>query len=148
MGKNYIEKIIEDYISDKVSESIKEDFIDAAVHFNISSSICEKNDLMRIEYRFKNIKDETVYRKFKLYSVYSYILYRAVEVDNIKTEDRLKVSQSVLSMSSLITGYATMKYDDSDIVLGFNNEAIRLGISDEFNEKIINELFDLKYSIK
>lgn len=140
MGMDYIEKIIGNYISDKVNESIKEDFIEAAVHFNISSSICTKHDLMRIEYRFKNIKDENVYKTFKLYSVYSYILYRAVEVGSVKSEDRLHVSQSVLSMSSLITGYATMKYDDEDIMLGFSDEAVNLGISKEFDDKIKDKL--------
>jgi len=141
MGKNYIEEIIKNYISNKVNKSIKEDFIEAAVHFNISSSICTKHDLMRIEYRFKNIKSEDVYKMFKLYAVYSYILYRAVEVGDIKGEDRLEVSQSVLSISSLITGYSTMKYDDEDIILGFNDESIKLGISSEFNDQIRCELF-------
>lgn len=141
MKKNHSEKIILNYISEKVNESIKENFIDAAVHFNISSSICTKNDLMRIEYRFKNIKDEAVYKTFKLYSVYSYILYRAVEVGDIEGEDRLEVSQSVLHMSSLITGYSTMKYDDKDILEGFRDESSILGISDEFNEKIKKILF-------
>lgn len=141
MGINYIEEIIENYISEKVNADIKEDFIDAAVHFNISSSICTKHDIMRIEYRFKNIKDEAVYKMFKLYSVYSYILYRAVEVEKIKSKDRLEVSQSVLVISSLITGYSTMKYDDEDIILGFTDEANKLGISDEFNKKIKKKLF-------
>lgn len=143
MGINYTEKIIKDYISEKVSEALKDNFIDAAVHFNISPSICTKHDLMRIEYRFKNIKDEDVYNTFKLYSVYSYILYRAVEVGSVKDEDRLEVSQSVLCMSSLITGYATMKYDDSDIMIGFKDEAVKLGISEEFDEEIKNRLFDI-----
>ena len=141
MGINYIEEIIESYISEKVNDNIKEDFIDAAVHFNISSSICTKHDIMRIEYRFKNIKDESVYKMFKLYSVYSYILYRAVEVEKVKSKDRLEVSQSVLVISSLITGYSTMKYDDEDIILGFTDEANKLGISDEFNKKIKEKLF-------
>ena len=141
MFKNYIEEIIESYISEKVNDSIKEDFIEAAVHFNISSSICTKHDLMRIEYRFKNIRDEDVYKIFKLYSVYSYILYRAIEVNSVKVTDRLGVSQSVLGISSLITGYSTMKYDDEDILLGFTYEANKLGISDEFNERIKKKLF-------
>ena len=141
MGKDYIEKIIKNYISNKVNESIKEDFIEAAVHFNISSSICTKHDLMRIEYRFKNIKNESVYQMFKLYSVYSYILYRAVEIGDIKGSNRLEVSQSILSISSLITGYSTMKYDDEDIILGFNDESIKLGISSEFNDEIKLKLF-------
>lgn len=140
MGINYIEEIIENYISEKVNESIREDFIDAAVHFNISSSICTKLDIMRIEYRFKHIKDLSVYKTFKLYSVYSYILYRAVEVETIKGTDRLAVSQSVLNMSSLITGYATMKYDNKDIVDGFKKEAINMGISNEFDSKMKNIL--------
>lgn len=143
MGINYTEKIIGDYISEKVSESLKDNFVDAAVHFNISPSICTKHDLMRIEYRFKNIKDEDVYQTFKLYSVYSYILYRAVEVGNVKDEDRLDVSQSVLCMSSLITGYATMKYDDTDIVIGFKDEAVKLGITEEFDEKMKIRLFEV-----
>lgn len=141
MGINYTEKIIGDYISEKVSEALKDNFVDAAVHFNISPSICTKHDLMRIEYRFKNIKDEDVYKIFKLYSVYSYILYRAVEVGSVKDEDRLEVSQSVLCMSSLITGYATMKYDDTDIVIGFKDEALKLGITEEFDEKMKIRLF-------
>lgn len=141
MFNNYIEEIIESYISEKVNDSIKENFIEAAVHFNISSSICTKHDLIRIEYRFKNIRDEDVYKIFKLYSVYSYILYRAVEVSSIKVEDRLEVSQSVLGISSLITGYSIMKYDDEDILLGFANEANKLGISNEFNERIKKKLF-------
>ena len=136
MGINYIEKIIGNYILEKVNEEIKNDFIDAAVHFNISPSICTKHDLMRIEYRFKNIKDEKVYQVFKLYSVYSYILYRAVEVGSVKDEDRLEVSQSVLTMSSLITGYATMKYDNDDIIKGFEKEAIKLRIRSKFNEEM------------
>ena len=86
MEINYIEKIIENYISDKVNKSIREDFIEAAVHFNISSSICTKNDLMRIDYRFKHIKDLNVYQIYKIYSVYSYILYRAVEVGILKVK--------------------------------------------------------------
>lgn len=141
MEKTQVEKIIIKYISEKVNESIKENFIDAAVHFNISSSICTKHDLMRIEYRFKNIKDEAVYKTFKLYSVYSYILYRAVELGDVEGEDRLEVSQSILNMSSLITGYSTMKYDDKDILLGFAEESIKLGISNNFNEKIKEMLF-------
>ncbi|MGL5085867.1 MAG: hypothetical protein ACRC68_09170 [Clostridium sp.] len=143
MGINYTEKIIGDYISEKVSDALKDNFIDAAVHFNISPSICTKHDLMRIEYRFKNIKDEDVYQTFKLYSVYSYILYRAVEVGNVKDEHRLCISQSVLCMSSLITGYATMKYDDSDIIIGFKDESVKLGITEEFDEKIKSRLFDI-----
>ena len=141
MFKNYIEEIIESYISEKVNDSIKEDFIEAAVHFNISSSICSKHDLIRIEYRFKNIRNEDVYKVFKLYSVYSYILYRAIEISRIKVEDRLEVSQSVLAISSLITGYSTMKYDDEDILLGFADEANKLEISNEFNERIKRKLF-------
>lgn len=140
MGFDYIEEIIGNYILEKVNKSIREDFIDAAVHFNISSSICTKLDFIRIEYRFEHIKDLSVYKTFKLYSVYSYILYRAVEVEAIKVTDRLAVSQSVLNMSSLITGYATMKYDNKDIIDGFKKEASKLGISNEFDSKIKKKL--------
>lgn len=141
MGIDYSEKIIKNYITEKVNESIREDLIDAAVHFNISSSICTKHDIMRIEYRFKHIKDLSVYKTFKLYCVYSYILYRAVEVEAVKGMDRLQVSQSVLNMSSLITGYATMKYDNKDIMDGFKKEAIKLGISSDFDNSMKTILF-------
>ena len=78
MQNSNIEKLVIEYLENNVVESIKEEFLNAAIHFIINEEICSKEDILRIKYRFKKIKSNEVIDYIKLSVTYGYILYRAL----------------------------------------------------------------------
>lgn len=51
-----MEQLILNYVENNITEEIKEEFINAAIHFIINEDNCSQADIMRIKYRFKKIK--------------------------------------------------------------------------------------------
>ena len=54
-------------------EGIKEEFINAAIHFIINEDVCSKEDSLRTKYRLKKIKSNEVIDYIKLSVTYGYI---------------------------------------------------------------------------
>ena len=55
-----MEQLILNYVENNITEEIKEEFINAAIHFIINEDNCSQTDIMRIKYRFKKVKSQGI----------------------------------------------------------------------------------------
>ena len=65
--------LVVDYLNKKVTSDIKDEFINASVHFNVNNDIYNKYSSVEIEYMLSKIQDENIIDYVELCSVYGYI---------------------------------------------------------------------------
>ena len=124
-----IYKLASDYLNQKLSNEIRDEFVNAAVHFNINNDIYKKYSSVQIEYMISRISSDKTIDYIELCSVYGYILYREIENNNLEENDRIEALQVILEISSSISNY----------LRGLINE-------DELNEKLLNVINILNLS--
>ena len=100
-----IYSIVLDYLKNKVNSNLKDEFINASVHFNINNDIYIKYSSVEIEYMLSTISDNNVIDYVELCSVCGYILYRLIESNKLNNEDRIEALQIVLEISNNICNY-------------------------------------------
>ncbi|MCI6692708.1 MULTISPECIES: hypothetical protein [unclassified Clostridium] len=100
-----IYSIVLDYLNKKVTSDLKDEFINASVHFNINNDIYTKYSSVEIEYMLSKISDSTVIDYVELCSVCGYILYRSIENNELTNDDRIEALQIILEVRNDISNY-------------------------------------------
>ena len=113
--KSKLEGIVEKFISNNVTEEGKKDFIVAAIHFNINSNDCSKYDLMRIDRKVKILADSTENEILTKASVYSYILFRAIQRNEIPKDIISDIKLTLVNICSVVTDYFTYRIDENEL---------------------------------
>lgn len=139
MEKRNIEELVIDYIDNNITENIKEDFLNAAIHFVVNEELCSREDIMRIKYRFKKIKSNDVMDYVKLGVTYGYILYRAVLFHLVDEEFKSKYCEVLMKISSEVTKFVTMESDEEELFTNIRLAISNLYISDECNSKVVSK---------
>ncbi len=98
-------RVLFDYLNKKVTSDLKDEFINASVHFNINNDIYNKYSSVEIEYMLSKISDTIVIDYVELCSVCGYILYRLIENNELNNEDRIEALQIILEISNDISNY-------------------------------------------
>lgn len=123
-----LEEIVEDFIEKRVPVETKQDFIIAAIHFNINLNTCSKYDLMRIDRKARDLANAEQNEILTTASIYSYILYREINTGEIPSEDKLKVKIALMGISTTITDYLTYRIDENTLNNSLYTELTSLGV--------------------
>ena len=100
-----IYKLVLNYLNKKVTVDLKDEFINASVHFNINNDIYKKHSSVEIEYMLSTIGDNNIIDYIELCSVCGYILYRSIENNELEEENRIEALQRILEISNSISSY-------------------------------------------
>lgn len=139
MQNSNIERLVIEYLENNVLESIKEEFLNAAIHFIINEDVCSKEDILRTKYRLKKIKSNEVIDYIKLSVTYGYILYRAVVFNLVDEKSKSSCCEAFLNISNEITKFITMEIDEEDLYKNIKLAISSLYISDECNNKVLEK---------
>lgn len=145
MKNTNIERLILNYVESNITEEVKEDFINAAVHFIINEENFSKYDSMRIKYRFKKIESNDVLDYIKLCSIYGYIIYRSVVFGLVEDNEKSRCCEVIIELSNEITKYLTMESDESDLHKNVELAISKLYISDKCNNIVLDKFKDCKF---
>lgn len=141
-----VERLVVEYLENNIVENIKEEFLNAAIHFIVNEDICSKEDIIRIKYRFKKIASNEVINHVKLGVTYGYVLYRMLIFNLIDGEDKSKCCESFLNISNEITKFVTMEVDEEELYKNIKLSISGLNISDKCNRKVIDKFIDCSIS--
>lgn len=123
-----IENIVNKFIEENVPENTIEDFIIAAIHFNINLNACTKYDLMRIDHKANELAKNKRNEILTTASVFSYILFKSINNHEIPKEDVLNVKSALMKISTTITDFMTYKIDEKDMNKCLYTEIKGLGL--------------------
>lgn len=132
--------LVVDYLNGKVTSDIKDEFINASVHFNVNNDIYNKYSSVEIEYMLSKIEDENIIDYVELCSVYGYILYRAIENDNLKDDDRIEALQVVLEISNSISGFLRASLNEKELYEKLIKVTEELKLTEKQNKEILDLL--------
>ena len=135
-----IYKLASDYLNQKLSNEIKDEFVNAAVHFNVNNDIYKKYSSVQIEYMISRISSDKTIDYIELCSVYGYILYREIENNNLEENDRIEALQVILEISSSISNYLRGLINEDELNEKLLNVMNILNLSDEENKNIMKLL--------
>lgn len=128
--------LVVDYLNGKVASDIKDEFINASVHFNVNNDIYNKYSSVEIEYMLSKIQDENIIDYVELCSVYGYILYRTIENCNLKDDDRIEALQIVLEISNLISGFLRASLNEKELYEKLMKVTKKLKLTEKQNKEI------------
>lgn len=132
--------LVEKYIKEKVTKEIKDEFINAALHFNINNTLYKSYTTVQIESKINNIESEELKDYVEVICVYGYILFRLIKENKFKEEDRIEGLQLIIEINNTITNYIRNIIDEDE--LGYKLKLIikKMNLTEEDNNNIINKL--------
>ncbi len=143
MASMDIDEILLIYLREKIEDDLEENFkeklIKKAVRFNINESIYTKFDFIRIDYGLKLFATEKIMELIKTYSLYGYLLYRAVETQKPSKEIRVYALKRVIDISNIITNYINRVYNEEELKTALHTISQELNPS-QCSIDIINNL--------
>lgn len=135
-----IYKLASDYLNKKLNSELKDEFVNAAVHFNVNNDIYKKYSSVQIEYMISRISNDKTIDYIELCSVYGYILYREIKNNNLKENDIIEALQIILEISSSISNYLRDLISEDELNEKLLSVMGTLKVSDEENENIMKLL--------
>lgn len=138
MREGCIEEIIQNYLLEKITEDIKDEFVNAAIHFNINEKVYDTYGNLKVECMLNNIKSEEVINHVELCSTYGYILFRAIKNNELDNEDIIEALQIILSIKNALTRYVTRTIDEMELYERLKVTIHKMNLSDEYNYKILS----------
>ena len=132
-----IYSIVLDYLNKKVTNDIKDEFINAAVHFNINNDIYKKYSSVEIECILSKISNNNLIDYIELCSVCGYILYRLIENNELNNEDRIEALQVILEISNDISNYLRSVVNEDELYEKLLNITSKLNLTKKQTEDII-----------
>lgn len=135
-----IYSIVLDYLNKKVTSDLKDEFINASVHFNINNDIYTKYSSVEIEYMLSKISDSTVIDYVELCSVCGYILYRLIENNELTNDDRIEALQIILEIRNDISNYLRGAIQVDELYERLVQVTIKLGLTNIESKKLIDIL--------
>ncbi len=135
-----IYSIVLDYLNKKVTSDLKDEFINASVHFNINNDIYNKYSSVEIEYMLSTISDNNITDYVELCSVCGYVLYRLIENNELNNEDRIEALQIILEISNDISNYLRGAIEVEELYERLLEVTRKLGLTELESNKLINIL--------
>lgn len=132
--------LVLDYLNNKVTGDLKDEFINASVHFNINNDIYKKYSSVEIEYMLSTIADSNVIDYVELCSVCGYILYRLIEHNELNNEDRIEALQIVLEISNDISNYLRGSIQEEDLYEKLLIVTKKINLTKDQSNELINIL--------
>ena len=135
-----IYELVLNYLNQKVTNDLKDEFINAALHFNINHDVYKKYSSVQIECKINNIENPKIVDYVELCSVYGYIIYRLIKEDKLLENERIEALQIVLEINTSITGYIRNIISKEELFERLKAVTEKLNLKTEENEKIIELL--------
>lgn len=135
-----IYSIVLDYLNKKVTNDLKDEFINASVHFNINNDIYNKYSSVEIEYMLSKISDSIVIDYVELCSVCGYVLYRLIENNELNNDDRIEALQIILEISNDISNYLRGIIKVEELYERLLQVTTKLGLTELESKKLIDIL--------
>lgn len=135
-----IYELVLNYLNQKVTTDIKDEFINAALHFNINYDVYKKYSSVQIECKINNISNPKIVDYVELCSVYGYIIYRLIEEEKLLENERIEALQIVFEINTIITGYIRNLILEDELFEKLKSVTEKLNLKTEENEKIIEIL--------
>jgi hypothetical protein len=135
-----IYKLVVNYLNEKVTNDLKDEFINAAIHFNINNDLYKKYSPVQIEYKINIISSEEIKDYVELCSVYGYVLFRLIKEDKISECERIEGLQVILEINNAITSYLRGIIEEEELFERLENVTIKLKLTTEENNNIIERL--------
>ena len=132
--------IVLDYLNKKVTSDLKDEFVNASVHFNINNDIYNKYSSVEIEYMLSKISDNNVIDYVELCSVCGYVLYRLIENNELNNEDRIEALQIILEISNDISNYLRGAIEVEELYERLLQVTQKLGLTELESKKLIQIL--------
>ena len=130
-------RVLFDYLNKKVTSDLKDEFINASVHFNINNDIYNKYSSVEIEYMLSKISDTIVIDYVELCSVCGYILYRLIENNELNNEDRIEALQIILEISNDISNYFRGVIQEDELYEKLVQLTSKLGLTKRESKNLI-----------
>ena len=130
-------RVLFDYLNKKVTSDLKDEFINASVHFNINNDIYNKYSSVEIEYMLSKISDSIVIDYVELCSVCGYILYRLIENNELNNEDRIEALQIILEISNDISNYFRGVIQEDELYERLVQLTSKLGLTKRESKNLI-----------
>ena len=130
-------RVLFDYLNKKVTSDLKDEFINASVHFNINNDIYNKYSSVEIEYMLSKISDTIVIDYVELCSVCGYILYRLIENNELNNEDRIEALQIILEISNDISNYFRGVIQEEELYEKLVQLTSKLGLTKRESKNLI-----------
>ena len=130
-------RVLLDYLNKKVTSDLKDEFINASVHFNINNDIYNKYSSVEIEYMLSKISDTIVIDYVELCSVCGYILYRLIENNELNNEDRIEALQIILEISNDISNYLRSVIQEEELYERLVQLTSKLGLTKRESKNLI-----------
>jgi hypothetical protein len=132
--------LVLDYLNNKVTGDLKDEFINASVHFNINNDIYNKYSSVEIEYMLSTIADSNIIDYVELCSVCGYILYRLIEHNELNNEDRIEVLQIILEISNDISNYLRGVFKEEELYEKLLKVTSNINLTNDQSKILINIL--------
>ncbi len=130
-------RVLFDYLNKKVTSDLKDEFINASVHFNINNDIYNKYSSVEIEYMLSKISDTIIIDYVELCSVCGYILYRLIENNELNNEDRIEALQIILEISNDISNYFRGAIQEEELYEKLVQLTSKLGLTKRESKNLI-----------
>ncbi len=130
-------RVLFDYLNKKVTSDLKDEFINASVHFNINNDIYNKYSSVEIEYMLSKISDTIIIDYVELCSVCGYILYRLIENNELNNEDRIEALQIILEISNDISNYFRGVIQEEELYEKLVQLTSKLGLTKRESKNLI-----------
>lgn len=135
-----IYELVLNYLNEKVTTDLKDEFINAALHFNINHDVYKKYSSVQIECKINNIENPKIVDYVELCSVYGYIIYRLIEEDKLLENERIEALQIVLEINTAITGFIRNIILKEELFERLKAVTEKLNLKTEENEKVLELL--------
>lgn len=132
--------LMEQYIKEKVTKEIKDEFINAALHFNINNTLYKNYTTVQIETKVNKIESEELKDYLEVTCVYGYILFRLIKENKFKDEDRIEGLQLIIEINNTITNYIRDKIEEDELNYKLKLIINKMNLTEENNNKIIKML--------
>jgi len=132
--------IVEKYTNEKLTKEIKDEFINAALHFNINNTLYKSYTPIQIESKINTIQSEELKDYVEVTCVYGYILFRLIKENKFKEEDRIEGLQLIIEINNTITNYIRNIIGEEELRYKLMAIIDKMNLTEEDNQRIINRL--------
>jgi len=132
--------LVKNYIQEKVTNELKDEFINAAIHFNINNTLYKSYTSLQIESKINKTISDELRDYIEVTSVYGYILFRLIKEGKFKEEDRIEGLQLIIEINNTITHFIRNIINEEELSNKLKGIIKKMNLKEEDNNEIISLL--------
>lgn len=132
--------LVKNYIQKTVTNELKDEFINAAIHFNINNTLYKSYTSLQIESKINKTISDELRDYIEVTSVYGYILFRLIKEEKFKEEDRIEGLQLIIEINNTITHFIRNIINEEELSNKLKGIIKKMNLKEEENNEIISLL--------